>query len=120
MEELPQINDPVRRRLILDEAYYEHYDLQTHKEANHPFHAVLALESENWYKHSIMKTRLERYFELEVGNYGIGLEELLSLPRFYVEEIFRIVTDLKAKKTKSTASSADELEKQLREFGGKV
>lgn len=119
LENVPQIKDPVRRRIILDEAYYEIYQLMTAKEAQHPFNQVLALESEDWYTHSLLKSRIERFFELEIGSYGVGLEELFKLPRFYVDEIFRVVTDLKAKKTRRMSGLTDNLEDDLAKFLGK-
>lgn len=115
---LPQIKEADRRRIVFDEAYYHTYGLMTQAESNHPFSSVLALESENIQEHSLIRSRIERYFDLDIGLHGISLNELFSLPREIVEEVFRKATDLKAKKTKANAGLANDLEAELRRNGG--
>lgn len=108
----------MRRKIILDEAYYNTYGLKTTQEAVHPFAGVLALESEDHHKHSMLRSRVERFFDLDIGLHGIGLTELFSLPREVVDEVFRKATELKAKKTKSKAQLQEDLEAELRKMGG--
>lgn len=79
---------------------------------------MLALESEDHQKHSLLKSRVERYFDLDVGQYGISLTELFGLPRDVVELVFQKATDLKAKKTKSNSKLQDDLEGEMRRLSG--
>ena len=97
----------------MEEAYYHYYGLKTPEEDNHPFTAVLALKSEDHHTYSLLRSRIDRYFDLDIGAHGISLSELLELPRYVVDEIFRKATDIKAKKAKTNGAIVDNLEAEL-------
>lgn len=73
--------------MLFEETYYDHYKLMTPEEEKNPFARVLHLQSEDLAEDDPLIRRWRRY-DLYGLHEKIDFKDLLSLPRYLVDEIF--------------------------------
>ena len=102
------IPEAPRRQIVLEEAYYDFFNLKTNEESQHPLTGVLALQSESTFERSSTKQRIDEYIDLEIGVMGIDIHSFLSLPREYVLYIVKKATAIKERKAKALANMGNQ------------
>lgn len=113
MDGLSGIEDASRRQVILEETYYDYYGLKTPEEDKHPLTGILALQSEDNFGMSTMKSRIDAFFDLDLSSFGFTLEGLQELPREMVEYIIKKATLKKADKLRADAKMAADIQNGL-------
>lgn len=110
LKDLGSIESGPRRKLILDEAYYEHFGLKTPAETKHPFTGVLALESERYFEHSGYKSRIDAFIDLDIGSLGFAdFQSFIALPREMVEYVIKKAAKIKSDKARRTSVELENL-----------
>lgn len=73
----------------------------------------MTLETEENFESSLLYSRINQFFDLDLSNYHFSLPEFLSMPREWVELVLEKATKLKAARLRSGANGAKDLEDLL-------